>query len=68
MPSVLVENSIQSRFISNSRALHLLLLRMRFLFEGAFSIFAVKVVKAMVTDRENHEAVPSSSDCFARIY
>jgi len=26
------------------------------------------VVKAMVTDRENHEAVPSSSDCFARIY
>ena len=68
MPSVLVENSIQSRFISNSHALHLLLLRMRFLFEGAFSIFAVKVVKAMVTDRENHEAVPSSSDCFARIY
>ena len=68
MPSVLVENSIQSRFISNSRALHLLLLRMRFLFEGAFSIFAVKVVKAVVTDRENHEAVPSSLDCFARIY
>jgi hypothetical protein len=41
---------------------------MRFLFEGAFSIFAVKVVKAMVSDRENHEAVPSSSNCFARIY
>jgi hypothetical protein len=40
----------------------------RFLFEGAFSIFAVKVVKAMVSDRENHEAVPSSSNCFARIY
>jgi hypothetical protein len=41
---------------------------MRFLFEGAFSIFAVEVVKAMVTDCENHEAVPSSLDCFARIY
>jgi hypothetical protein len=68
MPSVLVGNSIQSRFISNSPVLHLLLLRMRFLFEGAFSVFAVKVVKAMVTDRENQVAAPSSSNCFARIY
>jgi len=58
-------NSILSGFIADSRSIHL---HLCFPLDGVSTLWAIKVVKAMVTKEKNHAALPNSSNCFARIY